>query len=55
MVLSKFQPKMVQIYHSILHYDLLEEQKSLRHYGLHQLNVTFFWALVMPGVKYVAH
>ena len=37
------------------HYDLLEKQKSLRHYGLNQLNVTFFWTLVMPVVKYVAH
>ena len=38
-----------------MHYDLLEKQKSLRHYGLYQLNVTFFWTPVMPVVKYVAH
>ena len=30
-------------------------KKSLHDYGLYQLNMMFFWALVMPVVKYVAH
>ena len=40
-----------------LHYDLLPlaEKKSLHDYGLYQLNMMFFWALVMSVVKYVAH
>ena len=32
-----------------------KKRKSLRHYGLYQLNMMFFWALVMPVVKYVVH
>ena len=47
--------KIVQKQIFIRHYDLLEKQKSLHHYGLYQLNVTFFWTPVMPVVKYVAH
>ena len=31
-----------------------QNKKSLHGYGLYQLNVMFFWTLVMPVVKYIA-
>ena len=32
-----------------------QNQKSLRGYGLNQLNVMFVWTLVMPVVKFEQH